>query len=361
MHSDVGILGQFGRVHRFRPASLAGRDRVAAGRSRAGAAGVDPGRAARPGGAAASLSVARGRPQARPEHGRRHVRRTGRRGLADRPAGLGNAGRRTRDSGEDGAGAEAAAGRVPRSGAQSDAGPAGCVVVPPERLVRLDPPRSRGRAERRVRAGGSAGADRVAHRARRLSGPGPRGTGRPGTHRDLRRLLRRATPAVRWRRAARHAGRRGIRAGVPPFPASRRRGPDGAARLRRVRHQNRGSGRAAGRPLGAAHPRPSVPHRWPADPGAPQRRHRLGPRARRRRDRGRLRRRVPLRPGAGGRSSGARSRARALCRLDEQEHLPRPSAGLDGAPRTPGRSGPGGEGSAANAGPASSTSSLSPT
>ncbi len=63
---------------------------------------------------------------------------------------------------------------------------------------------------------------------------------------------------------------------------------------------------------GAAHPGAPVPAGRGAGPAAPGRGHRLGPGHRGSDHRGRLRRRVPLRPPAGWRHAGARARAGRL-------------------------------------------------
>ena len=89
VHFHGGILGHFGH----RPASGADRSGPAPRADRRPARG----RALRPAGPrhpAAVLPLARRRPGHRPQHGRRRLRRPGRRGLAHRPAGLGHPGRR---------------------------------------------------------------------------------------------------------------------------------------------------------------------------------------------------------------------------------------------------------------------------
>ena len=81
------------------------------------------------------------------------------------------------------------------------------------------------------------------------------------------------------------------------------------------------------------------PARRAAAPGPAHRGRRLGPAHRRLRPRGRLRRRVPLRPPARRRGAGPRPRAGRLPRLGQQEPVPGAAAGLDGAARRPRRTG----------------------
>ena len=78
--------------------------------------------------------------------------------------------------------------------------------------------------------------------------------------------------------------------------------------------------------------RPSVSARIGPLRAAPRSRDRVGTRVRRHRDRGRLRRRAPLRPHPRRRAAGARPRARRLQRHGEQEPRARPQARLDGRP-----------------------------
>ena len=74
-------------------------------------------------------------------------------------------------------------------------------------------------------------------------------------------------------------------------------------------------------------------------PGAPPGRGRLGSRERLLHHRGRLRRRVPVRPAGRRRASGTRSRARRVCRHGQQEPRSRPSSRLARAARAAGRAG----------------------
>ena len=76
-------------------------------------------------------------------------------------------------------------------------------------------------------------------------------------------------------------------------------------------------------------PEPPVPDRRGDGAGAPPRAARLGARRRPARDRGRLRRRVPLRPPAARRAAGARPRARRVRRHGVQDARARAAARLD--------------------------------
>ncbi len=104
-----------------------------------------------------------------------------------------------------------------------------------------------------------------------------------------------------------------------PAPARDRRprrprGREGARRRRR--HRGR---RAPARRRRRRHARPPAPDRRAALTRAARRADRLAARQRRDRDRGRLRRRVPLRPPGGRGAPGTRSRARDLRRIGEQD------------------------------------------
>ena len=122
-------------------------------------------------------------------------------------------------------------------------------------------------------------------------------------------------------RGATHARRRGV--GLRPHRA-RRRGQR-AGRRARCRSTRAAPGSASSAPAAAVLLTPA--HQFPigvrAAPRAPHRGHRLGGRDRRPGDRGRLRRRVPLRPPAGRRPAGARPRPRRLRRHRQQEPRPR--------------------------------------
>ena len=134
--------------------------------------------------------------------------------------------------------------------------------------------------------------------------------------------------AARARRA--HARRRGLRAPAPP--RRRRRRPGCASTPLAVDGGGRGRRRALERRRRPADAGAPVPARRPARAGAAQARGRVGDRHRRPDHRGRLRRRVPLRPPGRGGDAGARARARRLRRHREQEPRARPAAGLAGRP-----------------------------
>ena len=192
-------------------------------------------------------------------------------------------------------------------------GVARCRRVPPQQLARRGPAGARGRARCGARLRRPPRAAAAARRARRLPRPRPRRRTRPGAHRRLRRLRSGAGAA---RRSAAAAAARPPSRSRPTATGStativepsglrllnvaavddRRRGRRRARRRRRrAAHARRTSSRSASRST------PRAGGRRPVG-----RRHRRPP------HRGRLRRRVPLRPPAGGRDAGARARPRRL-------------------------------------------------
>ncbi len=131
---------------------------------------------------------ARRRPRRRPEHRGRRLRRTDRRGLADRPAGL-------RDPG--GQAGRAAPGRARRCPNAADpasshvrtvAGLAEPGGVSPDAMAHRGPTRSDRGAARRLRLRRRPRPARAAHRPRGLSGAGPRRVRRAGADHHLLRF-----------------------------------------------------------------------------------------------------------------------------------------------------------------------------
>ena len=106
---------------------------------------------------------------------------------------------------------------------------------------------------------------------------------------------------------------------------ARRQRRSGAGRRRR--HRRRAAPTLV-RPRRAGHAGAPVPHRRRALAAAPAGTHRLGPRRRRLRHRGRLRRRVPLRPAPGGGDAGPRPGSGDLLRDVVEEPGPRAAARL---------------------------------
>ena len=200
-----------------------------------------------------------------------------------------------------------------------------------------------------VPAGGVAARDPrgAARRARcglalpgrpRRPAPAPR-AGRP----PAPRARRGGRPRAHRRRGRRHAGARaaGPRPGRVGRAGDRRRGPEppappagagrhgarGRARPRRRRRTRRGGAGADRGRGGRRHARSPVPARHGAQRAAPDGAPGLG--AGRRPDRrGRLRRRVPLRPRAGRRAAGARARSRRLPGHGVEGPRARAAAGL---------------------------------
>ena len=186
--------------------------------------------------------------------------------------------------------------------------------------------------ERPRRAGAARGA-------RGVPQPRARHVGQARPHRDLQRLR----PGHR----AAHPGARDVRR-----EAARARGPVGGRRRAPARARGRpggrrGAGRRGRRPRRRARPhrrRRPGPHavapvadRRGALGRAPRRRAALGARAASARHRGRLRRRVPLRPGPDRRHAGSRARPRRLRRDREQDARARTAAGLARRARPPRR------------------------
>ena len=132
------------------------------------------------------------------------------------------------------------------------------------------------------------------------------------------------------------------RGGLRAVPVPRRDRRDGRRhrpdRIRRARRQGRRT-RPPRRLGGAADARPLLPARRPPARGPTHRAHRLGAPHRPLPTRGRLRRRVPLRPPAHRGGTGPRPAARGLPRVGEQEPVARAAAGLDGTARRPRRTG----------------------
>ena len=172
---------------RYRPAS--GTDRTRAARRAHGRPAR--GRAHGASGARHPAAVdpfARRRPRRRPEHRGRRLRRTDRRGLADRPAGLRHPG---------GQAGRAAPGRARRSPNEADPAPshvrpvAGHTEpcgVSPHAVAHRGPTRPDRCAARRLRLRRRPRPARAAHRPRGLSGAGPRRVRRAGADRHLRRF-----------------------------------------------------------------------------------------------------------------------------------------------------------------------------
>ncbi len=330
VQSHDGIVVQF---RPRRPPRMAAFD----GPERAG--GGDPPR--HPGGPVAGGRggaldpVAGPRPGRRPGHGHARVRRSRRRGL---PA---HGPRRADPRGDGGI---AAAVRAPAGTARPGAalgpaaGPPGPDGVPPAGLDHRHPPGPAADPGVGVRLRVGAGRAGAARHPRRLSGPGPRGRRGPGADRGVPRVLARHRGGVPRpvRPGRRRTGVRGPVVGSVPVhrggagPAGGRRAGR-RARPRRVRFGQSGGGRHPGAPV------PHRRHAGPAPPGGtgPVRHHRPG---------GRLRRRVPLRPPAGGRAAGARTGARGVRGHGQQDARPGPPAGVAGPAAVAGGTGPRGDG-----------------
>ena len=297
--------------------------------ARAGTAGGDPVRAA---GAwlGAAVQPGPGRAARRvPRRGGGQLLSARHRGLPVGPARFGHpgggaagSGRRRAAAGDPAAAlpvrAAARAGRLPRLPARrleggADGGPA----RPARRPAELRRPPRRARAQ---------------ERAGRIPGPGPRGGGRARAGRDLLRgvpgadrAVARAAPARRPPRrgrgswlalAAVHGRARGARGGAGPGGPGRH----GGLRARRGRGRRRGDDARA-----------PLPHRGRHDGGTARRADRLGPRAGRADRRGRLRRRVPLRPGSAGLPAGDGAGPGGFRRHDQQDAGPGAAAGLAGS------------------------------
>lgn len=338
VHFRDGFLGHFRR----RPASGTRRARTA-GRPHGCAAPSGPHGAAGAGDPAALLACARRRSGCGPQHGCRRLRRTGGRGLADRPAGVGDprgpADRTAR-------GAEA--GRCPAAAAerahvQPPAGSARPRVVPAHGVAQGVAEGADRRAPRSVRLRRPARRLRAADRAGRLSGAGARCPRRPGPHRGLRRVRPRddADGEGAAGEAGTGRGRRVVRARPALEPARRRRSAHEGPAAGRVRltHVRAGAGGRGADDTGAP-----VPDGRPAPPGPAHGCRRLGQNHGRGDSGGRLRRGVPLRPATRRGAAGTGSRAGRLLRNGQQVHRSRAAARLAGAPRSDGGGGGAGEG-----------------
>ena len=263
-----------------------------------------------------------GRPRGLPRRGRRGLSAAGRRGPGQRPAG-------DRDQG---LGADTT-GRPARRGPGTDreAG-TGCRMPWRARAPELDlspgvPDLSgfpRAAWLRAERAGAGPGQRRptlgygdprgsavAAPRAGGLARPHPRACGRrPDDIIVVSGVAQSLALLAQWLQR-------------PRADPDRRRGPRLARSARRARLLGPGAGPGPGRRATAcgsatwretgvrrraAHARASVPHRGRARAAAPPRAAGLGGRSGTADHRGRLRRRVPLRPGAGARAAGLRAR-----------------------------------------------------
>ena len=240
-------------------------------------------RAARPRHPAAALPLARRRPRRRPQHGRRRLRRTGRRGLAHRPPGLRHPRRRARPSRCRPA---ARPRRRPptqracrpahdlRQGTpDASAFPRTAWLASARRALHQAPNEAFGPGDPAGRPELRSGPRRTTWHARVACGPSPNGSSSaPGSPTPCGCSSTRRRCA-----AARPTGRRVLRPRLPPRAAGRGRRPHRAAAPRRTRRTaSTGCRRERAR---AAHARAPVPDRRSAAPRAPGGRRRLGTRA----------------------------------------------------------------------------------
>ena len=281
---------------------------------------------------AAAVAQPRRRPRIGPQHGRRGVRRTRRRGLAGVAAGRGHLGAQRR----------AAPQAPPRPRGVRGApvhnlmpGTPDVSEFPRTEWAAVHPQGALDRADRGAAHGRSPRPPGTARRTRRIPGPGPRRAGRPRTSVVVCAGVRHAVELLArvFRGRARSPSRP---TGCSSFATRSPRW-----RCRRCRSASTNAARSSA--ISTASTRPAVlltpahhsPFGMPLHPIAAYRRRRLGAAHRRLRPRRRLRRRVPLRPPADRRTAGLAPRPRRLSGISQQEPVAGVAAGLDGVARQP--------------------------
>ena len=246
------------------------------------------------------------RPRRHPRRRRRRLRPADRRGLPAVPA-RGEARPSTPPST---AAPGAARARTRGAGVEVDFRPGlpDLAAFPAHGVGAGDPHRAPDAARRRPRLRRPARPARLRAGARRVPRPGAGGQRRPRPHRRVRRV--RPRPRPRGVRPARDRPRGGRGRGPRLRRAARRARRAGQPRGAVSRSTARGSwstGCAAPRRGPSSSPRPTrAPPAWCSRPTGATSSSRWAARRRRLRDRGRLRRRVPLRPPAGRRAAGRR-------------------------------------------------------